>query len=133
MKRSVFLALTALLWCSLCSGAFAAGDYVPGYVRIGPDNRYLHGTFNVRFNAAPSTAQAYLGAGGYANGIIYFYGQDGDGRSFYCYVPTSSAIYTAAVQIKNTLGNGSMLMVERQPPSSECTSLYAAKASHYLY
>lgn len=112
--------------------ASAQGDHVPGYVYVGPNSEYMYGTFNNRFNTAPSATKTYIGAGGYANGLLYFYGEDADGRYFYCYIPTTSPIYQAAVQIKNTLGDGSLLSVERTPPSSECTSVYSAKASHYL-
>ena len=110
----------------------AQGDYVPGYVSVAADGSYIQGTFNTRFSAAPTLYPTYIGAGGYANGMLYFYGQDADGRSFNCYVPTSSSIYKAAVDIKNTLSNGSMLMVQRTPPSSECSAVYSAKSSHYL-
>ncbi len=112
--------------------AAAQGDYVPGYVYVGPNSEYMYGTFNNRFNTTPSATKTYIGAGGYANGLLYFYGEDADGRYFYCYIPTTSSIYQAAVEIKNTLGDGSLLSVERTPPSSECTSVYSAKASHYL-
>ncbi len=112
--------------------ARAQGDYVPGYVVIATDSSYIFGTFNSRFNNTPTAHTTYIGAGGYANGLLYFYGQDASGQSFYCYVPTSSSIYRAAVDIKNTLGDGSLLSVQRTPPSSECTAVYSAKASHYL-
>lgn len=112
--------------------AFAQGDYVAGYVIIAPDSNYMFGTFNSRYDTAPTLYTMYIGAGGYANGLLYFYGQDAVGHSFYCYVPTSSSIYQAAVDIKNTLGDGSLLSVQRTPPSSECSAVYSAKASHYL-
>jgi len=121
--------------CALLAPALAAahGDYVVGYVNVTPNGDGLYGTFNVRFNTNPTSYPAYIGAGGYANGLLYFYGQDGNGRQFYCYVPPASAIYSAAVDIKNTLGGGSFLAVQRVPPSSECSSVYSGKASHYLY
>ena len=122
----------SLLILSLSPAAWAQGDYVPGYVVIATDSSYIFGTFNSRFNNTPTAHTIYIGAGGYANGLLYFYGQDANGQSFYCYVPTSSSIYRAAVDIKNTLGDGSLLSVQRTPPSSECTAVYSAKASHYL-
>ncbi len=130
MKKSL-LALV-LVFVALPSQVSAQGDYVPGYVYVGPDSTYMYGTFNNRFNSTPTAATTYIGAGGYANGLLYFYGQDASGRYFYCYIPTTSSIYQASVAIKNSLGNGSLLSVERTPPSSECTSVYSAKASHYL-
>ncbi|MHB8453301.1 MAG: hypothetical protein ACYDDO_01130 [Acidiferrobacterales bacterium] len=130
MKKSL-LAL-ALAFTALPSQVSAQGDHVPGYVYVGADSTYMYGTFNNRFNATPTAANTYIGAGGYANGLLYFYGQDASGRYFYCYIPTTSSIYQASVAIKNSLGNGSLLSVERTPPSSECTSVYSAKASHYL-
>ncbi|MDA8365237.1 MAG: hypothetical protein M0Z84_15845 [Gammaproteobacteria bacterium] len=122
----------ALVGVVLSVPAFAQGDYVPGYVYVGPNSEYMYGTFNNRFNTTLTATKTYIGAGGYANGLLYFYGEDANGHYFYCYIPTTSPIYQAAVQIKNTLGNGSLLSVERTPPSSECTSVYSAKASHYL-
>lgn len=112
--------------------AFAEGDRVPGYVKIGPDNSYMIGTFSVRFDATPTVYPTYIGAGGYAGGVLYFYGQDAEGQQFYCYIPTSSGIYDASVDIKNTLSLGSLLSVSRKLPSSECSAVYSAKASHYL-
>ena len=124
--------LLALAAWALPSLAFAQGDYVPGYVLIASDSSYMFGTFNSRYNQTPTNYTTYIGSGGYANGLLYFYGQDAEGRSFYCYIPTSSSIYKAAVDIKNSLGDGSLLSVQRTLPSSECTAVYSAKASHYL-
>ncbi len=129
--KSALLAL-ALFGTVASNPALAQGDYVPGYVYIGPNSDYMYGTFNNRFSTTPTQTKTYIGAGGYANGLLYFYGEDADGHYFYCYIPPSSPIYQASVQIKNTLGDGSLLAVERTPPSSECTSVYSAKASHYL-
>lgn len=130
MRKS--LMALALLCGVLPAHVSAQGDYVPGYVYVDPNAAYMYGTFNNRFSTVPTAANTYIGAGGYAGGLLYFYGQDASGRYFYCYVPTTSPIYQAAVEIKNSLGNGSLLSVERTPPSSECTSVYSAKASHYL-
>lgn len=116
----------------LAGAAVADGDHVPGYVVIGPDNSYMMGTFSARFNTTPTVYPTYIGAGGYAGGVLYFYGQDADGRQFYCYIPTLSSIYDASVDIKNTLSLGSLISVSRKPPSSECSAVYSAKASHYL-
>jgi hypothetical protein len=129
MKKYLLALLAALALPSLASGQ---GDYVPGYVLIAGDSSYMFGTFNSRYNQTPTTFTTYIGSGGYANGLLYFYGQDAEGRSFYCYIPTSSSIYKAAVDIKNSLGDGSLLSVQRTLPSSECTAVYSAKASHYL-
>ncbi len=129
--KQVMLAI-AIACVMLPVSASAQGDYVPGYVYVGPDSEYMYGTFNNRFNTAPTATRTYIGAGGYAGGLLYFYGEDADGHYFYCYIPPTSPIYQAAVEIKNTLGDGSLLSVERTPPSSECTSVYSAKASHYL-
>ncbi len=127
--KKYLLALAALALSSL---AFAQGDHVPGYVLIASDSSYMFGTFNSRFNQTPTNYTTYIGSGGYANGLLYFYGQDAEGRSFYCYIPTSSSIYKAAVDIKNSLGDGSLLSVQRTLPSSECSAVYSAKASHYM-
>lgn len=124
--------LLTLTWLMVPVLALAQGDYVPGYVQIAGDSSYMFGTFNNRYNKTPSAHTTYIGSGGYANGLLYFYGQDGEGRAFYCYIPTSSSLYKAAVDIKNTLSDGSLLSVQRTPPSSECTAVYSAKASHYL-
>lgn len=129
MMRRLLCLLPLLM---LCNAAHAQGDYVPGYVRVAADGSYMYGTFNNRFVTTQSAYNTYIGAGGYANGLLYFYAQDPDGRYFYCYIPSSSSIYQAAVDIKNTLGNGTLLSASRSPPSSECTSVYSAKASHYL-
>mgnify|MGYP003429068065 CR=1 FL=1 len=127
--KKFLLALAALALPSLATGQ---GDYVPGYVLIANDSSYMFGTFNSRYNQTPTTFTTYIGSGGYANGLLYFYGQDAEGRSFYCYIPTYSSIYKAAVEIKNSLGDGALLSVQRTLPSSECTAVYSAKASHYM-
>ena len=123
--------LLALAIALLPALAQAQGYYVPGYVLIASDGSYIFGTFNSRYNKTPTQFTSYIGSGGYANGLLYFDGQDTEGRSFYCYIPTSSSIYKASVDIKNSLGDGSLLSVQRTPPSSECTAVYSAKASHY--
>lgn len=124
--------LISMLGVLFAATAWAVGDRVPGYVHIAADNAYMIGTFSSRFDASATAHPVYIGAGGYAGGLLYFYGQDGDGRQFYCYVPTASSIYDAAVDIKNTLSLGSLLSVSRTLPSSECSAVYSAKASHYL-
>ena len=124
--------LKGLCFLFISGIAIADGDHVPGYVAIGPENSYMMGTFSARFDTTPTVYPTYIGAGGYAGGVLYFYGQDADGRQFYCYIPTSSSIYSASVDIKNTLSLGSLISVSRKPPTSECSAVYSAKASHYL-
>lgn len=107
----------------------AAGYYVPGYVYAG--TTYLYGSYNVRYNAA-FPGSAYIYANSAAGGSVSFAGADGAGNTFYCFVPTTSPIYAAAVDIKNGLGNGSYVYITKGTASSECTYVYSLKGSYFL-
>lgn len=107
----------------------AAGLHVPGYVYASATT--LYGSYNVRYNAA-FPGSAYIYANSSAGSSVSFAGTDGSGNSFYCYVPNTSPIYAAAVDIKNGLGNGSYVYVTRGTTSSVCTYVYSLKSSYFL-
>lgn len=109
------------------SGLANAGQHITGYVHIQPT--YMYGSMNNRYNAS---AVSYIGGYGYINTTITFYGHDDATTTFSCYVPTTSALYAQAVDVKNNLRNGSYMLVNKSSTSSECTSIFFRNSSDFL-
>lgn len=121
MKLALFSALLA------AAGVVSAGWHVNGSVTA--TSTYLSGSMNVRYNSGSS---AYIYAYGFANSSVTFAGRGDDGTFFSCYVPTTSALYAQAVDIKNNLTNGGYLYASKREGSSECTSAYLLNGSYWL-
>lgn len=127
MSRLVKLVLAAGI---LVPGvAFAAGYHASGNVYVVLDS-YMQANMSVRYNStAAGTPYAY--ATGYAGSSVGFHGRDGENEFFSCYVPTTSPIYQAAVDIKNNLQDGSRLYVTKNAGNSECTNVFLGNYSYY--
>lgn len=108
-------------------GLASAGQHLTGFVHIEPT--YMYGSMNNRYNAS---AVSYIGGYGYINTTITFYGHDDATTTFSCYVPTTSALYAQAVDVKNNLRNGSYMLVNKSSTSSECTSIFFRNSSDFL-
>jgi hypothetical protein len=133
IQMKALAALIAIVGFVFSGLATAAGLHVDGIVSV-TDNgtsHYMYGHYNVRYNTTIAGAP-YMQADAYANGLVYFYGRDLYGTYFSCYVPTSSPLYQGAVDIKNSLGNGSYLLVVRAVPSNECASVFSGQRSYAL-
>lgn len=126
-------ALIAMVGFAFSGLANAAGMHLSGYVNVinGATSSYMYGQYNVRYNATIAGAP-YISADSFAAGSVYFSGANSAGTYFACYVSTSSPFYQAAVEIKNSLGNGSYLFVARVAASNECISVYSKQVSHAL-
>lgn len=129
MKKAILL--LAILGSGIPALASAAGYYVSGFVYA--SSSYIYGTYNVRYNAAVA-GSPYIAAYSTANSTVGFYGYDSSGVYFSCFVPTTSAIYNAATEIKNGAGsgNGTYLYVLKNTTTSECTYVYSVNASYYV-
>jgi len=125
MKKLLF-AVCGLITLGM-SGVANAGLATTGYVYVEPT--YMRGTMNNRYNGIPNT---YIGGYGYANSSVSFYGRDADNDFFSCYVPTTSALYSQAFDIKNNLKNGSYLLVYKSSTTSECTSIFLRNSSDIM-
>jgi hypothetical protein len=107
---------------------YAAGYHLSGQVSIIPDST-MQGNMSVRFNAA-AAGSPYIYATGYAGSYVGFFGRDSDNEYFSCYVTTGNPIYAAAVDIKNSLQDGSRLYVTKTAASSECTNVFLGNYSY---
>ena len=141
MKHIMYLTLTAsLLFSELALAAGPpsfAGYEVPGYVTIGTNRDYMRGSYNVRMNPKPGHEPSYINVYHYANQSVYFSGYDAvANRYFSCYVPTSSAIYSQAVDMANNGGDSSFYGAYRDLASAdpnECKRVYLLKSSYLTH
>ncbi len=124
------IAVAALSSVAICANA--AGRYLPGTVYIGPNAYYMHADYNVRYNAA-ATSKAYVSVSAdiYYNKVSVF-ATDSTGVSFYCYIPPTNSLYTRAMQLVGTLGNGTHLYASRLSGTSECDDFYPSVSSDRL-
>lgn len=129
MKKAIFV--LAMLGAGIPALASAAGYYVPGYVYAG--SNYMYGTYNVRYNAA-AAGTPYIAAYNTANSTVGFYGYDSSGNYFSCFVPTTSAMFNAATEIKNGAGsgNGTYLYIGKNTATNECNYVYSVHASYFV-
>lgn len=129
--KKIMLVL-AILGAGIPALAGATGGlYIPGYVYAG--SSYMYGTYNVRYNTTVA-GTPYIAAYNTANSSVGFYGYDSSGIYFSCYVPTTSAMFNAATEIKNGAGsgNGTYLYITKNTSTSECTYIYSLHASYYV-
>jgi hypothetical protein len=133
IQMKALAALIAIVGVAFSGLANAAGAHFNGYVTVVNDatSSYMYGQYNVRYNTTIAGAP-YISADAFVTGAVYFSGANSAGTYFSCYVPTSSPFHQAAVDIKNSLGNGSYLFVARVATSNECASVYSKQASYAL-
>ena len=129
MERFILLLIVATAFC-FSSLARAQGRHVDGYVNI--NGNYMYGTMNNRYNTTPTTYDTYIYASGVANSTVSFFGQDGDGDFFSCFVPTTSALYASAVDIARNMRNGSHIYVTENTTTNECTYLSYVNGSQIM-
>jgi hypothetical protein len=108
---------------------FAAGFHSPGFVYVFP-NSFMQGTMSIRWRST-APGSPYIYAYGYAGSDVTFLGYDSDNEYFSCYVSTANPLYQASVDIKNSLQDGSLLYVAKNPDSSECTEVFLGNYSFY--
>lgn len=111
---------------------FAAGYHANGNVDVHTFTSYtmMQGNMSVRYNTT-AAGSPYIYATGYAGSTVSFHGRDGDNEYFSCYVNTSSPLYQAAVDIKNSLQDGSRLYVTKDNGSNECSNVFLGNYSYY--
>lgn len=128
--KKVLLALLTLASFGVSGMVNAQGMHMAG--TVGVTDTFCGGAMNNRYNTAVTPYDTYIYANGYANSTVSFACRNGNGSNFSCYVPTTSAIYSAAVDIKNSLTNGGHIVVTKTTTSAECTSVYLLNASYLL-
>ena len=113
--------------------AFAAGFSLDGRVEVfeSGTRQYMQANMSVRHNTTIG-GSPYVLANGYANSSVTFAGRDADNEYFSCYVPVSSTLHTAAVEVKNNMTNGGRLYIYKQKTSSVCENFSLGNYSHYL-
>jgi hypothetical protein len=131
MKKTA-LALFSLAVMGLSGVANAATAYqVPGYVYVSAN--HISATMNIAHNPREfSTSSPYVSVYGYANSNVYVTGTDGSGNSFTCYVAPSSPLYQTAVDIRNSMDNGSHIYAYKTSTSSACSTIYMNHSSYLL-
>lgn len=123
--------VAAVLVCACVPAlAFSQGLSIPGNVYVTATS--LSGAMSNRYNTAATTSSTYIYANGYVNSSVSFVGVDGAGTTFSCFVPTTSALYAGAVDIKNSLTNGGYLYAGKGTASNECTFVYLLNGSYWL-
>jgi hypothetical protein len=128
--KKILLALLTVASIGMSGLAYAQGMHVTGTVTT--TDTSCSGAMNNRYNTAVTTSSTYIYANGFANSSVSFTCHDGDGNTFSCYVPTTSALYSAAVDIKNNLTNGGFLYAAKGTTSTECTAVYLLNGSYWL-
>ncbi len=129
MKKMIFT-LFALFVTGMPGYAGASGHVCASWVDVGTN--YMRGTMSIRYNATPTAFTEFVSAYGYVNSVVHFYGRDGAGDTFSCYVPTTSALYAQAMDVKNNLKDGSLLYAAKGA-TNECTAVYIANHSCYQH
>lgn len=140
-KMKYFYCLILLSAAALASAvSFAAPTRMGGQVVVSPANEpgsldpnfdMAYGQLNVR-HSQNVEGSPYIGAAGYASGSITFYARDSEGQQLSCVLEPGDALYKAAVDIKNSLTNGSTVSFQTAPNSSKCVSVFHGKYSSYL-
>jgi hypothetical protein len=130
-KIALALAATAGIGMSGMANAVTP-HHVQGYVYL--SDTFISATSNVRYSTQDTTYAPYVSVYGYANSNVYIYGRSGDGATFSCYVPTTSALYQTAVDIRNNMDNGSHIYAYKSSSSTtnECSTVYMNHSSYLL-
>ncbi|MCO7224919.1 hypothetical protein [Pleionea sp. CnH1-48] len=103
---------------------------IQGIVTVNSTQTSITGQMNVGPNPAAGHNNSYIWTNGYANSSVGFGGYDAvNGRSFYCTVASGTALYNAAVAIRNGAGNHTYLRVNKGTSGSACTSIFILKDS----
>jgi len=113
--------------------AWSAGYHLSGNVDVftSGDRQYMQATMNVRYNTT-AAGSPYALVNGYANSSITIAGRDSDGTYFSCYVSPASNLYSAALDVKNNLQDGSRLYVYKQTTSSDCENFSLGQYSYFI-
>lgn len=127
MKKLAILLILGLI----SVGAFAGeGLQNAGSVYVNHDATYMDGRFNVRFDALPGHEWSYVYGTHTTGKEVKFAGRDAkSNRFFFCMIPTSSSLHEEAIGISNNLGDGTRLVVKRNPNNNECTEVTLVKDS----
>lgn len=128
MKKSALI-LIGTLGLAGAGLAHAAAYHSPGYVWVSAGS--MSGQFNVRYNTT-DPGSPYIMVQGNAGASVWFSARDSAGNLFVCYVPTTSALYNAAVGIMNGAGNGTALYVTKPLTSNECTQVMVYHSSYAI-
>lgn len=138
MRKAIWV--LAMLSAGLPALAGAAGYHNPGFMLISNDYGFMMGSFNVRYNAA-APATSHIAAVSYSGGgeVSFFgYGNTsfsnvdaGPSAYFSCYVPATSSLYSEALAIKNSLKNGTVLSINKDLSTHECTAIMSMQHSAY--
>lgn len=136
-----FYCLTLLLIAALASSiSHADPEYQEGQVQVllagspaypaGLTNLAI-GQFNVRYNL-DAEGDPYIGAIGLAGYSVHFFARDSQGEQLQCAVAPGDNLYEAAVDIRNSLSNGSRLAFHTAPNGTKCLAVYHGKYSSSL-
>lgn len=129
--------LLSMFVFTISISAFAApppytGKTQNGWVMVLSGGNALSGHMKVRFTPSPGHEQSYIHCGHTANSSVACSAYDAASTtSFSCSIPTTSGIYSQAVDIVNNLTDGSYLYISKNGTS--CTSIYMAKASQFQH
>ena len=123
----IALAMTA----TMLQAANAQGLSLTGTVNASATT--ISGAMNNRWNTAATAATTYIYANGFANSTVTFAGRGQDGTFFSCFVVPGNALYSAAVDIKNSLQDGGFLYASKTTTSNACTNVYLLNASYWLH
>lgn len=103
---------------------------VAGNVSINPNGLTATGEFTASPSSISGGNISSLFQTGPNGSSVIFYFADASGQFFRCSVGSRSSLYQAAMDIANTLGNGSRLSVVRNSATGDtCTSLEHIKSS----
>lgn len=134
MNRTLCLSAVALLAAALSNSVLAGGYYLTGNVDVfeSGTRQYMQATMNVRHNGS-AAGSPYVLVNGYANGSVTIAGRDSENQYFSCYVSPGSALYQAAIDVKNNADDGSRIYVYKQIASGECENFSLGHYSYFMH
>lgn len=125
--RSLFLA------CLLLPGSvFATGLHWQGFVFVNPATGFMSGAWNNRYSTAATAFTTYIYAVYSVGSSISVGGRDGNGNTFSCFIPPTSALYNDARELVNGLTNGVLITVNKDLTTNECFRISASHDSRRL-